>query len=269
MGKQKINMVGGGFQHDICSCANRIPEHVEWVKGQNTAPISIHIDSGIVTIPTDKSKKNYAWLAESKTIIPNIYTWVSDNVPYMEENFELVFTNDKSLLNLSDKFKLTICSAVPWVNDRKIHKKTKLVSMITSKKVMCEEHKKRVQISDKYKDSVDLFGREYNPIDIKEKGLNDYCFSIVIENLNYSNGYSEKITDCFATGTVPIYWGSPDIGEVFNVDGMIMYDDNFDINSLSFRLYESKMESIIDNFNRSINFPIAEDYIFKTYIEGK
>lgn len=267
--KQLINMVGGGFQHDICSCANRVPEHIEWVKGQNIAPISIHIDNAILTTPTDKTKKNYAWLSESKTIIPQVYQSVIDNLKYVEENFELVFTNDKSLLNLSDKFKLTICSAVPWINDRKIHKKSKLVSMITSKKVICNEHRKRVQIAEKFKDSLDLFGRDYKPIDIKEKGLNDYCFSIVIENLNYSNGYSEKITDCFATGTIPIYWGSPDIGEVFNVDGIIMYDDDFNIDSLSFELYQSKMESIIDNFNRAVNFPIAEDYIFKKYIEDK
>jgi hypothetical protein len=267
--KQKINMVGGSFQHDICSCANRVPEHIEWVKGNYNAPISIHIDSGIITTPVDKTKKNYAWLSESKTIIPQVYNWVRDNLKYMEDNFELIFTNDKSFLDLSPKFKQTICSAVPWVNDRQIHKKTKLVSMITSKKVMCNEHKKRVMIAEKFKDSVDLYGREYNPIDTKEKGLNDYYFSIVIENLNYSNGYSEKISDCFATGTIPIYWGSPDIGEVFNTDGIIVYDDNFDINSLSFELYESKMDAIIDNFNRAVNFPIAEDYIYKTYIEGK
>jgi hypothetical protein len=267
--KQKINMVGGSFQHDICSCANRTPNHIEWVKGDYTAPISIHIDTNIITTPVDKTKKNYAWLSESKTIIPNVYQWVRNNVRYMEDNFELVFTNDKSFLELSEKFKQTICSAVPWVNDRQIHKKTKLVSMISSKKVMCDEHKKRVAIVEKLKNFVDLYGREYNPIDIKEKGLNDYCFSIVIENLNYSNGYSEKISDCFATGTIPIYWGSPDIGEVFNMDGIIIYDDNFDINSLSFELYESKMSAIIDNFNISVNFPIAEDYIYKTYIEGK
>ena len=60
MSKQKINMVGGSFQHDICSCANRIPEHIEWVKGNYTAPISIHIDSGIMATPVDKTKKNYA-----------------------------------------------------------------------------------------------------------------------------------------------------------------------------------------------------------------
>ena len=55
--KQKINMVGGGFQHDVSSCANRIPEHIEWVKVNYTAPISIHIDSGIIDTPVDKTKK--------------------------------------------------------------------------------------------------------------------------------------------------------------------------------------------------------------------
>jgi len=185
----------------------------------------------------------------------------------MEENFELVFTNDKSLLNLSDKFKLTICSAVPWVNDIGIHKKTKLISMITSDKRICPEHEYRLSIANKYKDVIDLYGHGHNFIEKKEYGLNDYCFSIVIENLDYSLGYSEKISDCFATGTIPIYKGSSDISEVFNQNGIIMLDDNFNIDELSFDLYYSKIEAIKDNYERIINFPIAEDYIYKKYIK--
>ena len=57
--KQKINMIGGSFQHDICSCANRIPKYMEWVKDEYTAPISIHIDSNIINTPVDKTKNNY------------------------------------------------------------------------------------------------------------------------------------------------------------------------------------------------------------------
>jgi hypothetical protein len=63
--------------------------------------------------------------------------------------------------------------------------------------------------------------------------------------------------------------GIKNIGGFFNIDRIILLDDNFDINSLSFELYESKMDAIIDNFNRAVNFTIAEDYIYKTYIEGK
>jgi len=265
MSKQLINMVGGGFQHDTSSCANKIPKKIEWVKNNFSAPISIHIDDGLM-IPTNKTKINYGWLSESKTIIPHIYQWAINNITYLEENFELIFTNDKSLLSLSNKFKLTICSAVPWVNDIKIHKKSKLVSMISSNKKMCQEHVKRVEIAEKFKSEIPVFGRGYNPIVKKEIALNDYCFSIVIENLNYSNGYSEKISDCFATGTIPIYFGSPDIGEVFNSDGIITYTDEFKLSDLSFDLYYSKINSIKDNYQRIIDFPIAEDYIFENYI---
>lgn len=267
MNKQKINMVGGSFQHDICSCANRVPKLIEWVKNEYSAPISIHIDNGIITIPVDKIKKNYAWLSESRTIIPEIYQWVENNLEYIENNFELIFVNDKSLLNLSNKFKLTICSAVPYINDRSIHKKTKLLSMIASDKIMCDEHKYRLKIIEKYKNNLDLFGRGYNFIEKKEIGLNDYCFSIVMENLKYSLGYSEKITDCFATGTIPIYWGCDEISEIFNKDGIIMLNDNFKIDELSFDLYYSKMDAIKDNYERIINFPIAEDYIYEKYIK--
>ena len=88
-----------------------------------------------------------------------------------------------------------------------------------------------------------------------------------MENLTYSNGYSEKITDCFATGTIPIYYGSPDIVEVFNSDGIIWLTEEFKIEDLSAELYWSKMDAIQDNYNRAINFPIAEDWIFETYIK--
>jgi hypothetical protein len=138
--------------------------------------------------------------------------------------------------------------------------------MISSNKKMCQEHVKRVEIAEKFKSEIPVFGRGYNPIVKKEIALNDYCFSIVIENLNYSNGYSEKISDCFATGTIPIYFGSPDIGEVFNSDGIITYTDEFKLSDLSFDLYYSKINSIKDNYQRIIDFPIAEDYIFENYI---
>lgn len=265
MSKQLINMIGGGFQHDVSSCANKIPKKIEWVKNTNHAPISIHIDNGLM-IPTIKSKINYGWLSESKTIIPHIYEWAKSNIDYLEDNFKLIFTNDKSLLSLSSKFKQTICSAVPWVTDLGIHKKSKLVSMITSNKTMCQQHVKRVQIAEKFRNEISLFGYGYNPIEKKEIALKDYCFSIVIENLTYSNGYSEKISDCFATGTIPIYLGSPDIGEVFNSKGIIIYNDDLKISDLNFDLYFSKMEYIQDNYQRIIDFPIAEDYIYEKYI---
>lgn len=258
-------MIGGGFQHDICSSGGSVPKYVEWVKRNHTAPISIHIDFGITSTP-NPNKINYAWLAESKSIVGNVYQWVLGNINYIEENFELLFTHDKEIAKLSDKFKLVICNARPWVKDVGIHEKTKLVSMISSKKKMCTEHIYRNEIADTYKDRLDLFGRGYNEIPNKEIGLKDYHFSIAMENHTYSLAYSEKISDCFAMGTIPIYYGTPDIREVFNPDGIIMLED-FNIDELSPELYYSKMDAIKENYKIVIEMPTAEDYIYENYIK--
>jgi predicted nucleic acid-binding Zn ribbon protein len=61
-----------------------------------------------------------------------------------------------------------------------------------------------------------IYGRDYKFIPNKLDGLKDYMFSIVVENSIYPKYYTEKITDCFATGTVPIYYGDKSIGEDFN-----------------------------------------------------
>ena len=56
--------------------------------------------------------------------------------------------------------------------------------------------------------------------------------------------YTEKILDCFLSGTIPIYWGTERINDRFDKSGIIMLDDylknidNFDYVSE----YESRKE---------------------------
>ena len=266
MEKVKFNMVGGGFQHAYCSSGWSVPKRIEWVKGNHTADISIHIDNAIKQ-PTNKMKRNYAWICESSSIIPHIIQWVKNNMSYMENNFELIFTHDVRLLSLSPKMKLILPNAVPWVKDYGVHKKSKLVSMIASLKKYCSGHLYRHTIIEKYGHLVDCYGTGHNRIENKEDGLNDYYFSIAMENDNYPNIFCEKITDCFATGTIPIFWGTPTIGEFFNDDGIIMLTDDFKIEDLSVELYHSKMDAILDNYERAINLSTAEDYIYEKYIK--
>jgi hypothetical protein len=265
MNKIKINMIGGPFQHDICSCSGSVPKFIEWDKTGNSN-ISIHLDDGM-RIPTNKQKKNYAWIFEASTVIPHIIDWAVKNIIYLEENFEYIFTHDAKLLNISNKMRLMISSPQPWVKDIGIHSKNKLVSMIVSKKNMCNEHSYRLSILDKYKNIADCFGNGHNPISTKEYGLKDYYFSFAMENGAYDYMYTEKILDCFATGTIPIYWGMPSIGEFFNINGIILLNEEFDINKLKAELYLSKYDAIVDNLERTLKIPIAEDYLYLNYIK--
>lgn len=267
MTKNKINLFGGGFI-DFVGDINKRTKFVEWVPNKIHSDMSFYVDDGLKHSVSENTT-NYGWLRESKTIISDIYDWAENNTDILKSKFKTVFTHDVNLTKKSDIFQLTKCDIKPHITDVGIYPKNKLVSMIASNKTMCSEHIYRQKIIKKFSNKCDHFGRGYNPINNKEDGLKDYCFSIAMENATYPNMITEKITDCFVTGTIPIYYGISNIGDYFNMDGIIILDDNFKIEDLSFELYHSKIDSVIDNFKRSIDFPLAEDYIFKTFIEGK
>lgn len=92
-------------------------------------------------------------------------------------------------------------------------------------------------------------------------------FPIELENAQQETYFTEKILDCFATGTIPVYWGAPDIGDYFNEDGIIKYTDNFDIDQLSEELYYSKMDAVRDNYERCMNLTSTEDLLYEEIIK--
>lgn len=59
-----------------------------------------------------------------------------------------------------------------------------------------------------------------------------YKFTIAFENSSSPGYTTEKIADAFAAGTVPIYWGNPDIAKEFNPDAFINCHDFPDLDSV-------------------------------------
>lgn len=263
MSKFKLNMIGGGFQHSISS-NDLTPKYIEWVR--YSAPTSIYIDDAI-KFRVNFETQNYGWLSESRTIIGSTYNWARENIPILKLKFIKVFTHDAELAKISDIFQLTQTGGRSIIESGEIYPKTKLVSIIASNKRLCNEHIYRQEIIKKYSGKCDHFGRGYNEIANKADGLRDYCFSFALENGTYPNMFSEKITDCFMTGTIPIYYGIDNIGDYFNTDGIIKLTDDFNIEDLSFELYNSKLEAIKDNFDRGLNLLLPEDYIYINFIK--
>jgi len=216
------------------------------------------------------NKKKFLWLCESHNISGPQHFDVLCNVNDFIEGYDCIFTHDKEILNLDHpniKYAPN-ASNKQWIKEDGIHKKSKLISMINSGKNLSDGHKLRNYITEKYLDKIDLYGRNSNPIDKKEQGLNDYMFSFVVENGSYSTYFTEKILDCFATGTIPIYWGSPDIGEYFNIDGIVLLDDEFDISILNEDFYNNKLDAIKDNFERCMKQNIADNVIYDLVLES-
>jgi hypothetical protein len=143
--------------------------------------------------------------------------------------------------------------------------------MFASGKKVTIGHHVRHQIAEQLKGKIDIVGGAANtqrvgenksPWPDKSQFINDYRFQIVIENDKYETYFTEKITDCFATGTIPVYWGAPDIGKYFNVDGMIILDKELDISILTEEYYLSKIDAIKDNFERVQKMQGSDDILF-------
>lgn len=202
-------------------------------------------------------------LLEFKYIKPEIVRHVKDNYQKYLEVFELIFTHNQELLALDPRFKWCPAQGF-WIQEAKIYEKTKMISMISSNKAMTEGQRTRLRWVEMLEDQIDVYGRGINEISLKEEGLCDYMFSVVIENGFYESYFTEKILDCFATGTVPVYMGSPDIGKYFNKDGIIDLTEEFDVSE---EIYFSKMDAIKENLERAKEYEVLEDFIYLNYFK--
>jgi len=275
----KMNLIGGGFQHHIqCSSALNKNKYVEWTL-DGSSPVSVHVDEAIFH-QTNPTKFNVAWLMESSAIIPHIIEKVKNNVNGVLDKYNMFMTHDVRLLNTSEKFVYVPTNALPWIQQKKIWEKSKMISMVGSDKVFCPGHQYRQEIIQKYKDSVDHFGRGFYGRELpwsyidengtEESGkmvaLKDYRYSIAMENDNYDTIFCEKLTDCFATGTIPIFWGSKKVTEMFNGDGIIFLED-FEIGNCTEDYYNSRINAIKENFELVQNMASTEDYFYLNYVK--
>lgn len=259
-------MKGGGFQHqNQISINNKPSENFIWVKNDSEYDIEMYID-GFIDMNVGKDKTNkFGWVFESQAIC-NI-DYILNKIDLVSESFELIFTHNEKLLSYGKNFVFVPANSF-WINEPKIHNKTKLASMITSSKNWTKGHNLRFETLSKLPEFVDVFGFNINPISTKDVGLNDYMFSVVIENDKYNTYYTEKLLDCFATGTIPIYWGCDNIGSQFDSNGIIELTDDFDFNTLTPELYNSKLESVKNNFEKIKELEILEDWVYNKYLKN-
>jgi hypothetical protein len=75
--------------------------------------------------------------------------------------------------------------------------------------------------------SVDKYGRNHTPLEHAyhtqafRDVIGEYKFVITLENSVGDTYITEKITHGFLSNTIPIYWGSPRVGDYFNTERFI------------------------------------------------
>lgn len=267
---RKIRLFDKLFAHAQYSTDYQICKYFNWSRNSIDRELAFYTDHSLMEVNSD-IKYNIAWLLESPLVTPSAYKWLSEPKNYTK--FNQVITCDERLLKLDSRFSFCPVGGC-WIpkNQQKIYLKGKNLSMIASNKQQTVGQILRHQVVNKYKSQIDLYGRTYNPIPHKIEALRDYRFSITIENAQQNYYFTEKLIDCFRTGTIPIYWGCPDIGEIFDTEGMIIFNNLDELTDILPQLtpefYESKLEAIQTNFEKANNYLMAENYIWENIIQG-
>ena len=269
MSLNNVKIIDINFAHAKYTTDYQISKFINWDRSRNISQEEILFitDNSLNSSVNIVNNNKIGMLMEPRAINPAIYEWVSSNHGHLKN----VLTYDKNLLDsCSNALFYPHCGCWIKEEDQSIYDKTKLLSIIASDKRQTEGHRLRHASIDVLRANnieLDVYGRGYNPIDYKLESLKDYAFSLIIENSRSDYYFTEKLMDSFVTGTVPIYWGCPSIGDFFNLDGMIIFNDIEDLlsklNLLSLEQYNNMLPAITENFEKAKEFLIAEDWIYK------
>jgi hypothetical protein len=247
-------------------CHHIVPEIPSWSRNEENPNIVVGVASnGLSQIQNYPNSIKCVWIIEPEIINGEDYKKVIDN----QDKIDYIFLHDLSKKNQIDSKKFVYVfhgGTHLRQEDIKIHDKSKLVSMIFSNKQWNRYHSLRHEFYSQIKEKVDGFGTGCDKrIQFKSEGLNDYCFSIAMENFDSPGLFTEKILDCFLSGTIPIFFGTDNIDEYFNGKGFFKFNTLEELmqilETLSFEKYQEMYEYVVENFEIAKKYMFPEVYI--------
>jgi hypothetical protein len=274
----EVNLVDRTFRHHPkCSVAGRSSQHIKWRRDE--------FDSRLATVITDSSinlsdtpvnvrkSESIAWTLESSAIQPNVISFLGKR----GNDYRRIFTHNASILEKYSHARFVPGGGV-WIGGSHagglidIHSKSRLVSMISSKKLRSPLHRFRLAAAIQTKSQSKKFDVSIGSSRVESWNfLESHAFNIAIENYVDDFYFTEKLLNCFATGTVPIYRGARQIGDFFNSAGIIQFTTLKELSTILKNLdmveYERRMEALQDNFTRVQKFLTIEDFIYQNYKE--
>ena len=271
--KQRIKIVDTQFGHGKSFGTGSLqipPNSFDWYRGNdNINDLVVFTEDTIRTVDSYTEKYKIAFLLEAPCRKPKIYNLVKD--PTFNSKFNCILTYDKRLILLNpNKFQFYPFGGC-WIlpHEQKIYKKSKNYSIIASKKRETYGQQLRHDVIDNYRSKLDgIFGGGYKFIKNKLEGLKDYRYSFIIENESVNCMFSEKLIDCFMTGTIPIYYGCEgNIKDYFNTNSIIQFNNINDLptafETSTEQFFNNNQESIQENFQLAKQFLIPEDYMWR------
>lgn len=223
----------------------------------------------------DKPNTQVALLIEPRAIQRDVYLRMENNYKY----FKYVFTHDSKLLRILPNAKPIIWGGC-WCRYYNNQPKDKFIGMICSHKKYTELHRVRLRTALMFKDceNFDMYGIYEDNERIDPMVAHDrYKYDVVVENYIDELWFTEKLIDAFATKCIPIYLGATKISEYFNTDGMLIVQNEEELQQLIKSMLDNKeywdnyyndekvQNAMQENYEKSKQYWNFEEWFYKTY----
>jgi len=250
--------------------ANVSPRGIVWQP--NVVSSSLFFpDGSIKDVGAYAVMKKIAWLIEPPHLRPENYEAA---IKY-QDRYDYIFTYDRKTLAQLDpkkrRFYVVGGSSIAF-GKWGMYEKTKNVCMFFSGKDSTNGHRIRKAFVKRFGDRVDVFGAGVgHPVDSKFEILKDYRYCIVVESGQCDYYFTEKLIDPISVGTIPVYWGCPNVGKWFNEYGITPLEWVLEDGGFDYWLTEERWKSLSDvrqsNFMQADQYAICEDWMYNTYPE--
>lgn len=221
-----------------------------------------------------KNKYKIAYTAESPVVRAEEHQWLINNL----DKFDYIWTYNKKILDLAPGKAYFCPCGGGWTfkHQRKLYPKTKNVSIVASNKTFAIGHRFRHEIINKLKDKIDFIaGSGYQYLPNKLEAFFDYRFQVVIDNCNEPFFFTDKICDCYATGTVPLVWADSWIYDYFDKSGFFIFNTVEELSNIldairsdGVNIYNSMFEGVKKNLELVEQYVVPENYIYNTFIKN-
>jgi len=242
------------------------PSTPDWpnITLDTSKPVDLFVDNSF-GFEANKDSIKILYIKEAEAI-----NKMSDFAIRNHAKFDFILTYEDEVLNKCPNA-VFMPFGTTWVHDYQWPQEKEFsVSHLTGHKSITDGHRMRQKVH--YRQNkinvpraffISKFGGVENMFENEILGeektpLFDSQFHICIENSRQKNYFTEKIVDALITKTVPIYWGCPNIGDFFNLDGIIVVDSVDDllakVNSLTEETYASLHQAVEENYNKALGY---------------
>ena len=259
----------------------------DWVKNTPNGDVHVFEDTLLSNHVNFNGKIKIASIVEA----PAIYEYCSTHNPSLFNPYKWIKDNHQHFTYIMSPFtflKDLVGDKYLWMpaggnriklEDFGMYEKERLVSIVASHKQWTEGHKLRHVVVDRYPGKIETYGSGYNNIiDNYEGGrlgkilaVAPYYYSFAIMNSKGDDYFTEILTDVLAAGTIPLWWGTDNIGKYFNPYGIISFNTIEELDALlptlTPELYQSKIAAVQENVERAKAYNTRFDWVYANYKE--